>query len=49
MDGSDIKSDDSGISEVEKANKKQEKKEKRKAFFNKLGNAIKENVNISIK
>ena len=49
MDGSDIKSDDSEISEVEKANKKQEKKEKRKAFFNKLGNAIKENVNISIK
>lgn len=46
MDGSDIKSDDSEMSDVEKAVNKKEKSEKRKAFFKGLGNSLLKNVKV---
>lgn len=44
MDGSDIESDDSDMSDLEKEKKKQERANKRKAFFKSLGDAFVNNV-----
>ena len=48
MDGSDIKSDDSEISDVEKADKKQEKANKRKGFLKGLGDAFLNNSSVGV-
>ena len=46
MDGSDIKSDDSELSDLEKENRKQERANKRKAFLKGLGDAFLNNSSI---
>ena len=49
MDGSDIKSDDSDMSDLEKKNRKQERANKRKAFLKGLGDAFLNNSRIGFK
>lgn len=48
MDGSDIKTDDSDLSNLEKENKKQERAKKRKAFFKGLSDAFLNNSKMSV-
>ena len=48
MDGSDIKSDDSEMSDLEKEKRKQERANKRKAFLNGLGDAFLNNSNVGV-
>jgi hypothetical protein len=48
MDGSDIESDDSNMSDVEKAVKKQEGAKKRKSFLKGLGDALKNNSSVGV-
>ena len=48
MDGSDIKSDDSDMSDLEKENRKQERANKRKAFLKGLGDAFLNNSSIGV-